>query len=446
MNQRWTLHVENFSRIDSADIEIAPLMCFIGDNNSGKSYIMTLLWGIIANGRTILREVFRNGYQTESYLYCDDWISKNIDKTAVMTDEVEQMYITWFNEILAQMKNDLVRKIFNHDIQIGKIEIRNFSRTENFSYHFLRDGKKITFPKVEKNVRFGILPDTDDFSGIHFNLCWDLLMEDLISPTKALFGESTPIYLPSSRTGFLLARREIANKAIENTFSLPNAENQFQERFTEPYIHFLKILNSLTEPKKIYDQKNLNLIKFLNDEIFHGSLQVKDDGKIIRYLPEDSEQELPLSISSSVVTETSALLLLLTTQLPDVLIIIEEPEAHLHPALQKKIAQFLIRLVHSGFPIWITTHSDTILQHFNNMIKLNKRPDEECREELLQEFNYSEEDLLSPDEINLYQFERGAKHTEIKKLESGKYGFVANLFNKAIDELANEIYAFQEVE
>lgn len=29
MNQRWTLHVENFARIESADIEIAPIMCLI---------------------------------------------------------------------------------------------------------------------------------------------------------------------------------------------------------------------------------------------------------------------------------------------------------------------------------------------------------------------------------------------------------------------------------
>ena len=445
MNQRWTLHIENFARIDSADIEISPLLCFIGDNNSGKSYIMTLLWGLIANGQSILREVFRNDYKTKNYLHCNDWLSKNIGKTVAMPDEVEQMYIAWFNEILAQMKNDLLRKIFNHDIQAGKIEIRNFSRPEKISFHFQYDSQRTKIPDLEKNFYFVALPDADDLSGIHFNLCWKLLMENLTTPTKALFGENTPIYLPSSRTGFLLARREIANKAIENTFSLPNAENQFQERFTEPYIHFLKMLNSLTEPKNINDKQKLNLVKFLNEEIFHGTLQVKDDGKIIRYLPEDSTQELPLSISSSVVTETSALLLLLTAQLPAGLIIIEEPEAHLHPALQKKMAQLLIRLVHNNFPVWITTHSDTILQHFNNMIKLKNRSDGD-RRQLLQDFNYTDEDLLSPDEINLYQFERGDKHTEIKKLTSGKFGFVANLFNKAIDELVNEIYAFQEVE
>lgn len=27
MNKKWTLHVENFAKIKSADVTIAPLMC-----------------------------------------------------------------------------------------------------------------------------------------------------------------------------------------------------------------------------------------------------------------------------------------------------------------------------------------------------------------------------------------------------------------------------------
>lgn len=36
MDKLWTLHVENFGKIAEADVSISPLMCFVGDNNSGK--------------------------------------------------------------------------------------------------------------------------------------------------------------------------------------------------------------------------------------------------------------------------------------------------------------------------------------------------------------------------------------------------------------------------
>ena len=47
MNKRWTLHVENFAKIKSADVTIAPLMCFVGDNNSRKSNLMSEIMGIL---------------------------------------------------------------------------------------------------------------------------------------------------------------------------------------------------------------------------------------------------------------------------------------------------------------------------------------------------------------------------------------------------------------
>ena len=448
MNQRWTLHVENFARIDSADIEIAPLMCFIGDNNSGKSYIMNLLWGIIANGQTFFHEVYRKNFEpTATYSFCIDWLEENTGKTVIMTDEVKQMYIAWFNELLAKYKDELLKNIFNHEMSAKKIEIRNFSKEKNLSVHIWdADNEKFPASKLNDNtILLEIHRKTIPLEISNLILCWRLLMENLVDVNRTILGEELPIYLPASRTGLLLVHKLIASKATRNIFSINPIEN-FQETLTAPYVQFLDLLIKLQNTTETKNEQKLSLMKFLQNEIIHGDIAVKEDGKNIRYLPEDSDTELPMSITSSVVTEIASLLLLLTTQLPLRLIIIEEPEAHLHPALQKKIAQFLIRLVHIGIPIWITTHSDTILQHFNNMIKLNNRSDKKECEELLQEFNYSEEDLLSPDEINLYQFERGEKHTYIQKLESGKYGFVANLFNKAIDELVNEIYAFQEVE
>jgi len=53
MQQKWTLNIEEFAKIKKAKIEIAPFLVFIGENNSGKSYIMTLLWGLYVLGRNI---------------------------------------------------------------------------------------------------------------------------------------------------------------------------------------------------------------------------------------------------------------------------------------------------------------------------------------------------------------------------------------------------------
>ena len=76
------------------------------------------------------------------------------------------------------------------------------------------------------------------------------------------------------------------------------------------------------------------------------------------------------------------------------------------------------------------------------MIKLNSRLPEE-RKKLLKKFRYSNQDLLNLDEINVYQFNRGSKSTQITKLESREYGFVVPTFNDALDKLFEEIYDFQ---
>ena len=42
----WKLEVQEYGKIEYAEIAMAPLTLFVGDNNSGKSYLLTLLWGI----------------------------------------------------------------------------------------------------------------------------------------------------------------------------------------------------------------------------------------------------------------------------------------------------------------------------------------------------------------------------------------------------------------
>ena len=46
--------VEDFGKIKHAELEMKPMMMFVGDNNSGKSYLMSLLWGLLSDTSEIL--------------------------------------------------------------------------------------------------------------------------------------------------------------------------------------------------------------------------------------------------------------------------------------------------------------------------------------------------------------------------------------------------------
>ncbi|MGO5290968.1 hypothetical protein ACTQ1N_02130 [Porcincola sp. LCP21S3_C12] len=59
MNERWTLNVEDFGKIEKASVRIASLICFVGDNNSGKCYLLSLIWGILILGRTVFQRHHR---------------------------------------------------------------------------------------------------------------------------------------------------------------------------------------------------------------------------------------------------------------------------------------------------------------------------------------------------------------------------------------------------
>ena len=97
MDKRWTLHVENLSKIKSADVTIAPLMCFVGDNNSGKSYLMSMLWGIL----TVGKEIFpKKPSDAKTYKRCEEWLKTYINVEKELSDEDIEIYLAWFNELL----------------------------------------------------------------------------------------------------------------------------------------------------------------------------------------------------------------------------------------------------------------------------------------------------------------------------------------------------------
>ena len=77
-----------------------------------------------------------------------------------------------------------------------------------------------------------------------------------------------------------------------------------------------------------------------------------------------------MSRASSMVSELAPVILFIRRYLAkgDTLIL-EEPEAHLHPAAQTEMAVALARLARAGVRVVITTHSDWLLQQIGNLIR-----------------------------------------------------------------------------
>ena len=90
-----------------------------------------------------------------------------------------------------------------------------------------------------------------------------------------------------------------------------------------------------------------------------------------------------------------------------------------------------------GLPVFVTTHSDLILQHVNNMIKANEMKDQDA---FLQASDYEKEDLLDRDNISVYQFDVQENHrTKIQQLSCGDYGFEAMTFYDTLKKMSDEI-------
>lgn len=148
----WKLSVENYGKIKSAEIEVAPLTLFVGDNNSGKSYLLALLWGIEKFGVEAL--IGENYISTVETTELTNWVYKQIEVTIknkshkISLGEITPLLNNFLNIRLRKNKDNLVKKIFNsRSVEIGKMEIKLQNLDEKFLY----------FEMDENNRCFSIL-------------------------------------------------------------------------------------------------------------------------------------------------------------------------------------------------------------------------------------------------------------------------------------------------
>lgn len=447
----WKLAVEQFGKIKHAEIEFAPLTLFVGDNNSGKSYLLSLLWALHMLGEdTVFSVEAIKGLESRAYDDLEDRLFEKIELAAnhleASIDIVEllpQLQCV-INELLENNKSRLLKFLFNCDsVQIGKM-ILTMPDDINGMIDIIREDTKVIFKYQGSKTSFIGLWNVEteaDYLSRRKSLCRVYVSRLIMMLTGGSADSNRSIYLPAARTGFMMTK-DIVNKfARKKTYGVEveTEENNMEiQPFSRPIIDFLDVMNELSEEQKGNEELE-DLVQFIQHQMVQGNVEISAmAGKELSYIPDGQKMHYPFRVTSAVVTELSPLLLLLQHQKNMVGLFYEEPEMCLHPALQKKMGQLLIRMVNSGIDVTATTHSDIILQHINNMIQLRRKSEKP------ENYDYVEMDLLAKEYIRVYQFSNDSDNvTSVHGLHCGENGFIVPTFNDALDKIMDETVQLQ---
>ncbi|MDR2704139.1 MAG: ATP-binding protein [Planctomycetaceae bacterium] len=451
MSSYPTIHVKNFARIRDAVVEIAPLTLFVGDNNSGKTYLSSLIWGI---RNFLTNDFFADdfwGEVQEKSEFHDilDWIQKTIkypndekNEEYNISEKEHNIIIDVINQYLSFNKEKCVQKIFGSDVPIQHLAIEIPFETKEKAIFVLRrfnsinnhENEQIAVGTRQKAVK--LIPPIYQNKPV-------FILQTLIQNYYRSFWKNA-IYFPASRAGLLLTYRSLLDESLEIRFSSRKLPLKPDYQLTQPQVNYIRQLlwlsnsfkNKLSSPSYRFDK----VVNFIETEIIDGQVLLSDTPvPEILYQPKGSNEKIPMQLVSGVVSEIASILVCLKfVHARNISYIIEEPELSLHPELQQRMAQMLIRLSHR-YGVLVTTHSTIIAQHINNMIRYNNRQD---GMELAREYGYTKNDFIIPDRIRMYQFDVEAQDglTDVSKLEPLDNGFPIPTFADTLREIRNEAW------
>lgn len=437
----YRLKVENYGKIEKAEIEVLPLTLFVGDNNSGKSYLLSLVWALFSGTQDHTVFLGIEKVLLEKYL---DFFNSLLEfvKDFELNEKKEffidkNLILCVLNDLLEKNKDELVKNIFNYDgMQIGKIEISAeftekivLNRNDFENTRMLIEAKDeagdwksgFSFPKDEKFASF--------VAAQIVRAAAKRILENH-KKTNATY------YLPAARTGFMLAKNTINQVGRKQTFDVVEIKQHEEEEQMSPFpktiIHFLDSMDNLNMQK---EEKYSELVKWIIEYMSKGDVQCVDENSgNVQYVPQGMDQGIPLRATSGVVTELTPLMLLLKYSKVMECICYEEPEMCLHPQLQLQMARLLVQMVNKGIHVVATTHSDIIVQHINNVCQLGA-----IRErDFLERLELVESDLIDVERVAVYQFKDSEAKTVVERILPQENMFEIPTFMSALEKILEQ--------
>lgn len=457
------ISVENFGPIEKADIDLRPLTIFVGESNTGKTYLATLIYALhqyfkgfryVPWTHNSLQQIkFDNRLREpteENQAQLNEEISDIIDKLNTINEpfrfkdlppRMSYLLLTKLKEerdIERQLQrcfdleslSELIRITDKTSNELRVSLMVNLNNTKLWSFCMHDNG---SLPNTSGTVNEDLILSSYN-NDIFQQVFTHEDLQSILHLSDSKLGIS--YYLPADRSGIMNNHSLITSSLIKRGTRGGFDSSPDSTMITGTLADFLHKLNIIYK-----EDSSPNVIipisKALEDDILQGEIKVKrgtDIGSpLFYYHPENAEQGMWMNRSSSMVSELAPLVLYLRSIVkPGDTLIIEEPESHLHPRAQTQIAIVLAKLVRVGVRVIITTHSEWFLEQISNLVRIgevNKKGE-----------NKSDSDSwLTVDEVGTWWFHSDKPVEEIEfdpinGYEPKDYGEVAEgLYNQSVD-------------
>jgi predicted ATPase len=452
------LRIENFGPINKGNINLKPLTILIGPNNSGKSYLVMLIKSIFKSSldRNTLSSALTHRYMdavsdgkgnsTMQFLEFKNQVTnlKKNDSIYLSNKAIGEFIDNIFNYIYTiKLRNDLMYSFSSPLKELVKIGENHFKieiNLNNLNISLSNKGDNleiINSPKIDIAIKVSaddespiivryseitnkegkkeyiilynekLMKEMQGFKGkeLKFLYLIHAITYILCIELENNFNTFPCYYLPAARSNLVQGYKALLSDTAKN-LPLLGMKGILPEgievpKFSGVVADFISTINDF----KVNIGPFGTLAKRLEKELMGGEIVIeepeKNANRQIYYKYE--ETNIPLHRVSSTISELTPITLYIKYILkPGDTLIIEEPEAHLHPENQRILAKFLVRLIRGGVFLIITTHSDYLLQQLNTFIRLsNISPEKRAKR-----YGYNRNDFIGFDEVAAFSFAR----------------------------------------
>ena len=352
------LKIRNLGPLKKAELDISKkILFFVGFNNSGKTYLSQLIWGI---------------YNRSFY---DKFIEKCDVNKILKTEDISNFSIN--EENLNTLVGEYSKFIKENIHLIFKQEKKYF---ENFSIDLLVNEDTIKLIATDMKVDFNNAQDEDIKRRIvHFLFI-------------GLF-DAQSFYLPSTRGAYTTFYQYIYR--IEK-----DKKDKMDDFFLSDKKDIEKLMSIIKDNQPSYTMAMNELISkmisvkqnsIINEEYAEFQERIKTliggginivtapSGKKELKLSIKGNIELPMYLASSNSNQLTTLYLYFRdwiSQTNKNFLVLDEPEENLHPKHQYELLNTLIDFTAKGNKLLVTTHSTLIAKMINNYVTYSQLTDE----------------------------------------------------------------------